>query len=80
MDLISRMSLKTAENGNFWAQLESFDWFLHPKCDIKNFVWINMASSPPGRWGGDQILLLGGAEIFMVDGGRKANGGFQEIL
>ena len=35
VDLISRMSLKTAENDNFWAQMESFDWFLHPKCDFK---------------------------------------------
>ena len=37
VDLISRMSLKTAENGNFRAQMESFDWFLNQKCDFKKF-------------------------------------------
>ena len=40
VDLILRMDLKTAENGNFWAQMESFDWFRNPKCDVKNFAWI----------------------------------------
>ena len=44
-DFISRMSLKTAENRNFWTQMDSFDWFLHPKFDVKNFAWIEFRES-----------------------------------
>ena len=39
------MSLKKAENGNFRAQMESFQWFKHPKCDVKNFAWIKFRES-----------------------------------
>ena len=37
------MSLKTAENGKFWAQMGSFDWFLNQKCDLKKF-WVDLIS------------------------------------
>ena len=45
MDLILRISLKSAENGYFWAQMESFDRFFHPKCDIKIFAVIYFRES-----------------------------------
>ena len=38
------MSLKTAENGNFWAQMESFDWFLNPNAMLKISRGFNFAS------------------------------------
>ena len=38
-----------------------------------------MGSSPPGRWGENQILSLRAPENFHLDGGTKANGGSQEI-
>ena len=40
VDLISRMSLKTAENGNFGHKWVVLTGLLHPNCDFENFAWI----------------------------------------
>ena len=46
VDLILRMSRKTAENGNFWEQMESFDWFQFGESAISHvFASFNFAKS-----------------------------------
>ena len=61
LDLISRMSLKTAENGNFWAQIESFDWFLHPNAMLKISRGLNFASQQSHTF--SRVLISRNREI-----------------
>ena len=48
VDLISRMGVKAAENGDFLPHMESFKWFLRPKWELKIFAvdLISRVSNP----------------------------------